>query len=111
MLPRKSRLILKKLLKIYKLNNYNEAIQYKDIKANIKLSDNEITNSLFMLNDEELIKAHCADDGIIMVQIYPRATYYFETKRTQLLNDILHSFITPIIVSTIVSIITIFVLK
>ena len=111
MLPRKSKVILKKLLKMYKLNSYNEAIQYKNIKENIKLSNNEITNSLFVLNDEELIKAHCADDGIVMIQIYPKATYYFEISRKKLLNNIFHSFITPIIVSTIVSIITVFIIK
>jgi len=111
MLPRKSKVILKKLLKMYKLNSYNEAIQYKNIKENIKLSNNEITNSLFVLNDEELIKAHCADDGIVMIQIYPKATYYFEIRRKKLLNNIFHSFITPIIVSTIVSIITVFIIK
>jgi len=111
MLPRKSRMVLKKLLKIYGNNQCNKIIKYHDIKENIKLNENDIINSLYILKDEKLIGVQDTLNGIGFIIILPNCIYYFEMNLKKIINNILKSFITPIVVSTIVSIITVFIIK
>ena len=74
-----------------------------------KMSKSDIYNALTYLNDIGLIEDLCGDKKSYTFHITPEGVYFFELRRLNFIHILLTSFIFPIVISIITTIITLLI--